>query len=173
MLAKKSAAALAAALFLTSLLLSLPGCSRPEDRIGTSQADASAPSKTTSAAESAAESSAGGTAGEQTAMTMTTTTTPAAPTTTAPTAAPTTAAPVRVEGITLSTYAVSLTVGQSKMPIVTMTPENAADKGEIWTSSDTGVAAVSSLGNITGIAAAAAPSPSRAVTIRRSAPSWR
>lgn len=86
-------------------------------------------------------------------MTMTTTTTPAAPTTTAPTAAPTTAAPVRVEGITLSTYAVSLTVGQSKMPIVTMTPENAADKGEIWTSSDTGVAAVSSLGNITGIAA--------------------
>lgn len=160
MLAKKSAAALAAALFLTSLLLSLPGCSRPEDRIGTSQADASAPSKTTSAVESAAESSAGGTAGEQTAMTMTTTpaapTTTAAtvtPTTTAPTAAPTTAAPVRVEGITLSTYAVSLTVGQSKMPIVTMTPENAADKGEIWTSSDTGVAAVSSLGNITGIAA--------------------
>lgn len=57
-----------------------------------------------------------------------------------------------VESILLSTYSVNLQVGQSKMPIVTMLPENASDKGEIWTSSDTSVAAVNGLGNITAVA---------------------
>lgn len=59
--------------------------------------------------------------------------------------------PVEVESISLSTYSVELQVGQSKMPIVTMLPENASDKGEIWTSSDTNVAVVNELGNITAI----------------------
>lgn len=59
--------------------------------------------------------------------------------------------PVDVESISLSTYSVELQVGQSKMPIVTMLPENASDKGEIWTSSDTDVAVVNELGNITAV----------------------
>lgn len=63
------------------------------------------------------------------------------------------AQPVQVTGITLTTYAVTLNLGQSQMPIVTMTPADAADKGEIWTSSDPSVATVDSLGRITGVAA--------------------
>lgn len=59
--------------------------------------------------------------------------------------------PIMVEGITLSTYTVTLAVGEQQMPIVSMSPDNAADKGEIWTSSDASVATVSSLGNITGV----------------------
>ena len=59
--------------------------------------------------------------------------------------------PVEVESISLSTYSVELQVGQSKMPIVTMLPENASDKGEIWTSSDTDIAVVNELGNITAV----------------------
>lgn len=63
----------------------------------------------------------------------------------------TSGAPVEVESISLSTYSVELQVGQCKMPIVTMLPENASDKGEIWTSSDTNVAVVNELGNITAV----------------------
>lgn len=59
--------------------------------------------------------------------------------------------PVDVESISLSTYSVELQVGQSKMPIVTMLPENASNKGEIWTSRDTDVAVVNELGNITAV----------------------
>lgn len=59
--------------------------------------------------------------------------------------------PVEVESISLSTYSVELQVGQSKMPIVTMLPENADNKGEIWTSSDTNVAVVNDLGSITAV----------------------
>ena len=55
------------------------------------------------------------------------------------------------ESISLSTYSVSLQIGESKMPIVTMLPRNTTDKSEIWTSSDTGIATVSELGSITGI----------------------
>lgn len=55
------------------------------------------------------------------------------------------------ESIFLSTYSVTLQAGESKMPIVTMLPENASDKSEIWTSSDTGIASVNELGNITGV----------------------
>lgn len=58
---------------------------------------------------------------------------------------------INVESISLSTYDVSVYVGSSKMPIVTMLPENAPDKSEIWTSSNTDIAVVNELGNITGI----------------------
>lgn len=57
-----------------------------------------------------------------------------------------------VESIDLTFYEVTLQVGQSKMPIVTMHPENAADKSEIWTTSNEEVASVDGLGNITAIA---------------------
>ena len=56
---------------------------------------------------------------------------------------------VDVTGISLTFYEITLQVGQSKMPIVTMTPENASDKSEIWTTSNETVATVDSLGNIT------------------------
>lgn len=58
---------------------------------------------------------------------------------------------VAVESISLSTYSVTLQIGQSQMPIVTMYPENASDKSEIWTSSDESVAVVDGLGNITAV----------------------
>lgn len=54
-----------------------------------------------------------------------------------------------VESISLTFYEVTLTTGEHKMPIVSMSPENAPDKSEIWTSSDESVASVDSLGNIT------------------------
>lgn len=60
---------------------------------------------------------------------------------------------VSVEGITLTVYELYLEAGQSQMPIVTMYPENATDKSEIWVSSDDTVAAVDMYGNITGIGA--------------------
>lgn len=58
---------------------------------------------------------------------------------------------VGVEKITLSKYSVTLVEGSSEMPIVTMHPENATDKGEIWTSDNTDVATVDGMGNITGV----------------------
>ena len=58
---------------------------------------------------------------------------------------------VGVEEISLTFYEVTLQVGQSKMPIVTMLPGNASDKREVWTTSDETVAAVDGLGNITAL----------------------
>ena len=52
-----------------------------------------------------------------------------------------------VEGITLSAYEISLTVGETQMPLVTMTPETS----EIWASSDGTVATVDGMGRITGV----------------------
>lgn len=56
-----------------------------------------------------------------------------------------------VESISLTFYSVTLQTGQSKMPIVTMSPENASDKSELWTSSDTAVATVDDMGRITAV----------------------
>ncbi len=56
---------------------------------------------------------------------------------------------IPVESITLSFYEISLFVGDSAMPRVTMHPENATDKGEIWSTSDNRIASVDYLGNIT------------------------
>lgn len=57
-----------------------------------------------------------------------------------------------VEDIKLTIYDVTVNIGQQTMPIVTMLPHNAADKREIWQSSDTKVATVDGIGNIKGIA---------------------
>lgn len=56
-----------------------------------------------------------------------------------------------VTGIELTFYDVTLSQGEHKMPIVTMSPESAPDKSEIWTSSDESVAKVDGLGNITAV----------------------
>ncbi len=58
---------------------------------------------------------------------------------------------VSVTGITLTTYDVTLNIGNKTMPIVTMAPNNATDKGEIWKSSDSSVATVDQYGNIKGV----------------------
>lgn len=54
------------------------------------------------------------------------------------------------EEITLSTYDITVSVGGSQMPIVTMHPENCTDRSEIWTSDDESIAAVDDMGRITG-----------------------
>lgn len=56
-----------------------------------------------------------------------------------------------VESISLTFYSITLETGQSKMPIVTMSPENASDKSELWESSDPAVARVNELGSITAL----------------------
>ena len=56
-----------------------------------------------------------------------------------------------VTGIKLDKYEVNISVGASDMPMVTMTPETAENKSEIWESSDTSVATVNKYGNITGV----------------------
>ncbi len=58
---------------------------------------------------------------------------------------------VPVTGISLTLYDLTLFQGEKKMPIVTMYPENATNKGEVWTSSDTSVATVDAYGNILGV----------------------
>lgn len=58
---------------------------------------------------------------------------------------------VTVQEILLTTYQLELEVGESQMPIVTMLPENASNKGEIWSTSNPSVANVTGLGLISGI----------------------
>jgi D-alanyl-D-alanine carboxypeptidase len=58
---------------------------------------------------------------------------------------------ITVKSISLDKYSVNISVGESDMPIVTMLPENATDKSEVWESSNTQVATVDSYGNIKGI----------------------
>lgn len=58
--------------------------------------------------------------------------------------------PVDVSGISLTTYDVSIEVGSKVMPIVTMTPQNASDKGEVWVSDNSLVATVDKYGHILG-----------------------
>jgi len=61
--------------------------------------------------------------------------------------------PIHVTEITLTVYELWLNEGESFMPIVTMYPENAEDKGEVWISSDTSVATVNAYGNVTAVRA--------------------
>ena len=56
-----------------------------------------------------------------------------------------------VEGITLSKYSVTVMEGSSDMPIVTMSPSDATNKAELWSSDNTAVATVNSIGRITGV----------------------
>lgn len=58
---------------------------------------------------------------------------------------------IGVEKITLSKYSLNLTQGSNDMPIVTMHPTNATDKGEIWSSDNTDIATVNDIGRITGV----------------------
>ena len=57
----------------------------------------------------------------------------------------------KVESIKLDKYEVNIKVGEDDMPMVTMLPEDAENKGEIWKSSDLEVATVNSYGKIIGV----------------------
>lgn len=56
-----------------------------------------------------------------------------------------------VQSISLDKTSVEIAVGLSDMPWVTMLPADAADKSEIWTSSDESIATVDRYGRILGI----------------------
>lgn len=58
---------------------------------------------------------------------------------------------IGVESITLSKYSVTVMQGSNDMPIVTMHPTNATNKGEVWTSDNTAIATVNKYGRITGV----------------------
>jgi len=58
-----------------------------------------------------------------------------------------------IEKIELDKYEVNIKAGETDMPIVTMYPEDAENKGEIWESSDESIAVVNYYGKITGIKA--------------------
>ncbi|MCQ2455761.1 MAG: D-alanyl-D-alanine carboxypeptidase family protein [Clostridia bacterium] len=58
---------------------------------------------------------------------------------------------VRVSSLSLDRLTVELTVGESEMPWVTMLPEDAADKTELWSSDNEAVASVNYYGLITGV----------------------
>lgn len=59
---------------------------------------------------------------------------------------------IPVTQLTLDKYTISIYIGSTDMPWVTMSPENATNKSEIWSSSDTSIATVDMYGNITGVA---------------------
>lgn len=92
-------------------------------------------------------------AAAETTMTTTTETTTETTTTTmtetTTTTTTTTTEAIGVESISLTFYEVQLYIGESKMPIVTMHPENATDKSEQWSSSDESIASVNGYGKIT------------------------
>lgn len=58
---------------------------------------------------------------------------------------------IHVESLELDRYSLELTEGESEMPIVTMLPDNASDKSELWSSDDTSVATVNWYGNVTAV----------------------
>ena len=58
-----------------------------------------------------------------------------------------------VSEVRLNKYATEITVGLSDMPFVTMLPDNAGNKGEIWQSDDESVATVDPYGRIMGVSA--------------------
>ncbi len=58
---------------------------------------------------------------------------------------------VGVTDISLTFYEISMSVGDVKMPIVTMYPEDASDKSEIWENSNSDIAEVDGKGNITAV----------------------
>lgn len=56
-----------------------------------------------------------------------------------------------ITAIDLTYYEITLETGERSMPIVTMYPEDAEDKSEIWSSSDENIARVDDMGNITAV----------------------
>lgn len=59
---------------------------------------------------------------------------------------------IKVESISLDVTTLTMEIGETKMPIVTMEPSDAEDKSEVWTSSDEKIAIVDESGKITALA---------------------
>ncbi len=92
--------------------------------------------------------------GETDLPTTTTTTTSSTSTTTTTTTTTTSHNDqYEVQDIKLSKYEINIGVGEGDISMVTMLPETAADKGEIWSCSDESVAVVDSEGWIVGLSA--------------------
>ncbi len=85
--------------------------------------------------------------------TMVTTTAPPSEATTAPSTQSTTAVNQNTSGFKLDRYSVYLNVGETQMPRVTGYPDGTVEADERWSSSDTSVATVDGIGNITAVAA--------------------
>ena len=58
---------------------------------------------------------------------------------------------IAVETLILSKYSVTVMQYSTDMPIVSMTPWNATNKAELWSSDNTAIATVNSIGRITGV----------------------
>lgn len=58
---------------------------------------------------------------------------------------------IHVEALELDRYSLELEVGASEMPMVTMTPSDASDKSELWSSDNNAVAIVNRYGNVTAV----------------------
>ena len=86
-----------------------------------------------------------------TTTTTTSSTTTASTTSTTATTTTTTTDSRRVSAIKLSVTAIELSVGELGISYVTMLPDTAVNKGEIWYSSDTNVATVDIYGNIRAV----------------------
>ncbi|MDE7365697.1 MAG: Ig-like domain-containing protein [Ruminococcus sp.] len=63
----------------------------------------------------------------------------------------TTTTNIKITGISVSQNSFTISVGGKNIPMVTMYPANASDKGEIWVSSDEKIATVDKYGWIKGI----------------------
>lgn len=117
-----------------------------------SETTATTTETTTTAASETAEAS---TTSEETTSAETSTTastqTTASDTTTTETSTTSTAPldPDRVAAIKLSSDTLTLAVGEKGLPYVTIIPDTAKNKKEIWSSSDVSVATVDKFGNIT------------------------
>lgn len=94
---------------------------------------------------------AGDTKQTQTTTTAAVTTTAPAATTTEPVTT-TAADPVNSSDFVLDKTSVYLEVGQTDMPRVEQYPANSSEADELWSSSDTSIATVDGIGNITGVA---------------------
>ncbi len=63
---------------------------------------------------------------------------------------------IAVTGVTLDKTTASIEVGKTTQLTATVSPDNASNKGVTWSSSDTGIATVSSSGLVTGLKAGSA-----------------
>lgn len=129
-------AAVVAAVLIAVIVMIAVGCSK-DDAIGT-------PKDTLDTAESTSNL-------PDTAKPVTE---PPKPDTTVPETEPPVTAPAgaTVTDISLDRYSVRIAAGSKEMPMVTMYPENAENKNEIWQSDNTSVATVNKYGNIYGVA---------------------
>ncbi|MDO4862697.1 MAG: Ig-like domain-containing protein [Ruminococcus sp.] len=115
----------------------------------TTSAATTTASETTTSAEPSTTTTASTTAAESTTTQTTASTAETDTTSTSATTSTVPADPSKVAEIKLSESSFRLAVGEKVISYVTMLPETAVNKKEIWSSSDVSVASVDKFGNIT------------------------